>query len=204
MIAGNATAKSRRWQFTSAAMAASLLINICLATAANAQIYTPELGGRGGGHFEDSCKTGDYLIGLDYTAGKALNTITPVCIAENNGKWSGKEYRRHTWGQPAGELGGGLVPKLRPYRGTRCKRNQFVTALHVWWDKFGIVHHIKVFCHNVARNSEFTVTTVNQGGEPNHDGSSPCPKTFFAVAMVGRYGALIDRIGLKCLGLSAK
>jgi hypothetical protein len=190
----------------SVAMAASLLVSVSLATGATAQIHTPELGGKGGGPFELKCKRTDnhqdYLIGFDYTAGKALNSITPFCIAEEKGKWSGQEYKVGSRGQPAEELGGGLVPKLRPYRGVRCKRNQFVTALHVWWDKFGIVHHVKVFCHNAARTSEFTVSTVNQGGEPNHDGSSPCPKGFFAVDMVGRYGALIDRIGLVCLGLS--
>jgi hypothetical protein len=187
------------------AMAVSLLISVSLASGANAQIHTPELGGGGGGHFELDCKKTDghqdYLIGLDYTAGKALNSITPFCIAEKDGKWSGQEYKIGSRGQPAEELGGGLTPHLRPYRGVRCKRNQFVTALHVWWDNFGIVHHIKVFCHNASRNSEYTVSTVNQGGEPSHDGSSPCPKSFFAVAMVGHSGALIDRIGLICLGI---
>jgi hypothetical protein len=186
----------------SVAMAASLVISVSLATTANAQIYTPELGGKGGGHFEDNCKTGDYLIGLRFSAGKALNAITPVCIAQKNGKWIDKEYPLHTWGQRAVDWVG--FYKLTGATGDpRCKRNQFVTALHVWWDKFGIVHHIKVFCHNVSRNSEYTFTTDNLGGEPSHDGSSPCPQSFFAVGMVGRYGALIDRIGLRCLGLSA-
>jgi hypothetical protein len=187
------------------AVATSLLMVGCLATRANAQIHTPELGGHGGGHFELNCKKTDghqdYLIGFDYTAGKAFNSVTPFCIAAKDGKWSGQEYKVGSRGQPAEELGGGLTPNLRPYRGVRCKRNQFVTALHVWWDKFGIVHHVKMFCHNSARTSEFTVSTVNQGGEPNHDDSSPCPTTFFAVAMAGRSGALIDRIGLICLGI---
>lgn len=185
----------------SVAMAASLLISVSLATGTNAEVYTPQLGGSGGAHFEDNCKTDDYLIGLDYSAGKALNQVTPVCTAQKNGKWIGGEYKRHLVGGERAVDQVGFYTLVGANGSPRCQHNQFVTALHVWWDKYGIVHHIKVFCHNVSRDSESTFTTDNLGGEPSHDGSSPCPKGFFAVGLVGHYGALIDRIGLKCLSL---
>lgn len=180
----------------SAAMAASLLISISLASGTNAQgVYTPELGGYGGAHFEDDCRTGDHLIGFNFTADKALNSIGPVCHPRNNEKWRGEPYGLRTWGKPPTGHEFHLADTVR------CKRDQFVTALHVWWDKYGIVHHVEIFCHNASRSSESTATTYTLGGEPSHNGSSPCQKGLLAVGMVGRYGALIDRIGLKYLPL---
>lgn len=184
-----------------AAMAAALLLGVSLATGARAEItYTNELGGKGGGHFEDSCNPGDFLVGFNWTAGKALNTVSPLCVVQKNGKWAGQPYRRRTWGQPAERIGGVAAPFINGSH--KCNPDQFVTALHVWWDKFGIVHHVEVFCHDVSRSKKYVYQTDTQGGEPSHDGSAPCPTRQFGIGIHGGYGALIDRIGLKCQTLA--
>lgn len=184
-----------------AVMVAATLLGVSLATGARAEItYTNEFGGKGGGHFEDNCNPGDFLIGFNWTAGKALNTVSPLCVVQKKGKWAGQPYHRRTWGQPAENIGGLTTPFMN---GThQCNPDQFVTALHVWWDKFGIVHHVQVFCHNVSRTKKVVYQTDNQGGEPSHDGSAPCPTGQFGIGLHGGYGALIDRIGLKCQTLA--
>ena len=186
-----------------AVMAAAALLGVGLATGARAEItYTNELGGKGGGHFEDSCKPGDFLVGFHWTAGKALNTVSPLCVVQKNGKWAGQPYHLHTWGQPAERIGGITAPFTTGDVRDQCSHDQFVTALHVWWDRFGIVHHVEVFCHNVSRSKKDVYKTDDRWGQPSHDGSAPCPKGQFGIGMHGGYGALIDRIGLKCQTLA--
>jgi len=185
-------------------------IAMSLATRADAEIpstTTAEIGGTGGVHFDVSCKKPeDFLIGFDYSSGKALNFIIPVCHAQKNGKWTqAKEYRLlPPIGGPAAIDTSSPVAIFPTFGVTpqvpRCTTDHFVTALHVWWDHFGDVHHIEVFCHDLSRKSETTFYTVNQGGQPNQDHSAPCPTNFFAMGLIGAGSSstLVNRLGLRC------
>src|ERR1700744_698087 len=77
------------------ALPIALLVGLATgARAANPITTTAEIGGTGGMHYDWSCKPGDFLIGFNYSSGKALNNIVPVCHAQRNGKWtSDKEYK---------------------------------------------------------------------------------------------------------------
>jgi hypothetical protein len=144
------------------------------------------------------CKNGHYLIGVNFTAGKALNTVQPLCVATKSGLWSGAEEELKVRGGAAA-TGSAYFAVRGP---TECPRDQYVTALHVWWDRFGDVHHVRIFCHNASRSSKFTGQTVNAGGEPNQDDSSPCPKGLFANALTGATSNLVNRLGLRCAQLT--
>jgi hypothetical protein len=186
------------------AATALLLAVVTLGTVANAQVLTPEQGGSGGLHFARDCKKpGEYLIGFNASAGKALNAIQPICMPQKSGMWDGSEYANGNFGGLNAQIiGGGVFGAFGVENQPRCKRDHFVTAIHVYWDPMGAVHHIKIFCHNASRSQESVVETNTQGGEPNHDASSPCPKTLFAIGVSGGAGDLITRLGLKCIGLS--
>jgi hypothetical protein len=176
------------------ASAISFGTGLCL-PAGTAQAQTANstaLGGSGGASFEDKCKPGDFLVGFDYVAGKALNVVTPVCVSIANGVWRGSPYKLHKWGKWDFNGHFGIGNPLR------CPANQYVTSLHVWWDKYGIVHHFRMQCHNVARDKDYKDTTETAGGEFSAEGTSACTKGMFAIGAHGGYGALVDRIGLVC------
>lgn len=182
-------------RFAIAAIGSALTLG--LVGSASAEInYTNALGGAGGSPFEVSCNSGDFLIGINYTAGKALNVVAPMCTPIRNAVWTGKIYEKRERGSWNFNGHFGVSGPAQ------CPVNQYITALHVWWDKFGIVHHVEIFCHDVTRQSKQTIFTASAGGEPSHDGSAPCPRGSFAIGLIGGYGALIDRIGLKCQTLA--
>jgi hypothetical protein len=82
--------------------------------------------GPGGGPFEDPCRGTDVLIGFNFTASKAMNTIAGVCQAQNNGVLGGAVYGLNTHGElPDGILLGGgpfpLSPSAAPHAAQLAK-----------------------------------------------------------------------------------
>jgi hypothetical protein len=168
------------------------LLTLGLTGEISAKTYTAEKGGYGGGHYEVVCNSNDYLVGFGYNAGKALDNVTPLCRSVKNEKWSGNTYKRKLVG---GATTGG------PFMATGtvvCEKDQFVTSLHVWWDGYGIVHHLQVNCHSFDRKKEFSGQTGNHGGAPEHNAGTSCLNGQFAIGIAGRSGALVDKIGLVC------
>jgi hypothetical protein len=47
--------------------------------------YRVEVHGGGGGPFDDLCNGSDVLIGFNYTAGTAMNTVAGVCQPQRDG-----------------------------------------------------------------------------------------------------------------------
>jgi hypothetical protein len=168
------------------------LLSLVTAGEVGAEERSPVKGGHGGGNFSDPCAKGFLLVGFGFRGGKALDRMTPYCKSVQNGKWSGSKFdERAPRGQenPDGPFTRGTV---------LCDRDQFVTSLHVWWDHFGIVHHIRVNCHSLDRKKESKAASWNTGGEPSQDEPTACPTGMFATGMYGRSGALIDAVGLIC------
>src|ERR1700753_1281357 len=117
------------------ALPIALLVGLATgARAANPITTTAEIGGPGGMHYDHSCKEGDFLIGFNYSSGKALNNIIPVCHAQRNGKWtSDKEYplTQVLGGANAQNTDSGFPAKFGQADIPRCKQDRFVTAIHV-------------------------------------------------------------------------
>lgn len=178
--------------------AAAVLLGLTVAGEALANgAYPDPLGGNGGAPFEDKCQPGDYLIGFDYWSGKALNGIQPKCSVLRNGRWAGAPYSGKMWGSsPTSQVGFFTIDAVD--RSVTCPRDQFVTSFHVFWDKFGIVHHVRMNCHSQDRTEKSSFTTENEGGEGQNDRGVSCPIGMLAFGVRGRYGYLIDAIGPIC------
>ena len=120
---------------------------LAFVTAASAQFtYSKQVGGPGGGAFEDTCHGGDLLVGFNYTAGKALNTTAPVCQAvDQQGRLTGNVYGLEHLGSccrsTSAYASAGAV---------RCPDGEAVEGLHVFVDKFGEVHHVRATCYPLA------------------------------------------------------
>lgn len=173
------------------------MLSLPLASEGSAKTDTPGLGGGGGAPFKDVCQRAGadgFLVGIDYRAGKALDAIQAKCSqVNNNGEWLGKGWGEKWWGTNSNPHVAFGIGEAR-----FCDKNQYVTSLHVWWDGNGIVHHIRVNCHSFDRKKKSSLTTSTGGGVPTRDDATSCPTGEFAVGIRGRYGSMVDRIGLVC------
>ena len=194
---------SRRVNWAAIALIPVALSLVMRADAAPSSTTTLEFGGTGGIHFDVKCQANDFLIGFEYSSGKALNFIVPVCHAQKNGKWtSAKEYRLlPAIGGPAAlSTSGPFFPKSPNLAVPRCAQDQYITAIHIWWDDLNNIHHLEVFCHTHDRKMETKFLTGNQGGEPHHDHDAACLTDYFAIGFIGSASSstLVNRLGLRC------
>ena len=182
---------STRWALALAGLGLAMLA-ASVAPGSAQDSYTYGMGGPGGALFDDPCQDGDVLVGFNYTSGKAMNSIAPVCQTVRDGHIVGHDYGLNTWGKAAAGYDGAYV--------LRCPPDMAVYAMHVWWDKNGIVHHVRAQCHVLAGNvaGVYLKQTITFGGEASQDGVTKCPPGAFAIGMTGYYGALVDKLGLKC------
>ncbi len=174
-------------------LAAALLIFSVVSAYAQV-INAPQVGGTGGGPFDDACKPGDVLVGFNVSNGKAMNLFAAVCRAQNKGVLVGNDYGLRTWGHEDEDV---IHLGLHP----RCQADSAITAMQVWVNKFQELDSIAATCTPLRFNSFGAPPlqrTSPMGGQAIRNGVSPCPKGTFAVGVTGRSGALVDSIGLKC------
>lgn len=181
----------RRWLLTFCTL---LAIGSALPGAAfGANLLSKVIGGPGGAVFADYCRLNDLMIGFNYTAGKALNTFAAVCQSQKNGVLTGTAYGGRTWGAAAENGVEGDV---------RCPGGQAVRGLSVFLDNNQDIHHLRTTCGPLLPNtgqSVYLPATRTVGGQAVPTSSSAgCPSGSIAVGVQGRYGALIDAIGLIC------
>ncbi len=75
--------------------------------------------------------------------------------------------------------------------------NSLVTAMRVFVDKFQILSKIDLTCTNLRTNATSTLYGRTDGG-PVSDQSFRCNSDEVSVGFYGRYGQMIDQIGLLC------
>ena len=171
----------------------ALLILSCF--AADAQVINvPQVGGPGGGPFDDPCKPTDVLIGFNVSNGKAMDLFAAVCQAQTNGVPVGANYGLHTWGKEDSD-----IPHL--FLKPRCPAGSAITQLQVWVNTFQELDSVAATCAPLRPNSgglSSLQRTLPMGGKAVRDGVSACPPGMFAVGVTGRSGALVDSVGLKC------
>lgn len=163
-----------------------------LAPAAAQTFRTNEVGGPGGAAFSDLCRAGDVLIGINFNAGKALNTIGPVCSPAKNGGIVGQPYGLHTWGTPSEDF--------FPHGGSVwCYPNMAIQSLKVNVDGNDNVRSFYISCRNMATGEVVldSRTSVSSGITVRTD-VAPCGSGTIATGVIGGHGALIDRLGLIC------
>jgi hypothetical protein len=198
------------------AATAAALIAVSMTTGASAErksFSTAEIGGKGSGtKYGWSCNGTDFMVGFDYSSGKALNNIIPVCQPQRSGKWtSDKQYHltQVLGGGNAKDISGPLPSAkfgIDPCGGSkscsdtpRCAKDTFIDSIHVWWDQNGDVHHVQAFCHDSSHHSENSFVTLNQGGQPNSTEKVVCSSEYpYAIGLRGTYSSLVLRMGLLC------
>ncbi|MBN9306671.1 MULTISPECIES: SH3 domain-containing protein [unclassified Devosia] len=168
-----------------------------LAPAAAQTFRTNEVGGPGGAAFSDSCGAGDVLIGINFRAGKALNTIGPVCSPAQGGNIVGTPYGLHTWGTSPK-----ATDAFSPFAladAAWCPTGMAVQSLKVGVDGHDDVRGFSISCRNMA-TGEIKLDANNSyaGGVTARIGVAPCGSGTIATGVIGGHGALIDRLGLIC------
>lgn len=173
-----------------------------LAPATAQTFRTNEVGGPGGAAFSDSCRAGDVLIGLNYQAGKALNTIGPVCSQSSQGHVVGLPYGLHTCGNTTGDFDtDDLTYYARePVGSAWCSPDMVVQSIKVFVDGNQNVRRFEVSCRNMA-TGEIQLEADRSyaiGGVDVRQDVAPCGSGTIATGVTGGHGALIDRLGLIC------
>lgn len=166
---------------------------------ASAEITTAmQVGGQGGGPFEDICNGNDVMIGYNVITGKSINTFAAVCQAQNHGVLVGANYGLRTWGKNDNP---GVGAPHHVMFTNRCPGGSAISQMHIWVNKFNELDSVSATCSPLLPNT-VGATTINQtltnGGEGFLNDLSTCPQGTVAVGVTGRSGALVDALGLQC------
>jgi hypothetical protein len=153
------------------------------------------LGGGGGAEFRQNCRPNDVIIGFRFQSGTALDSITALCAGLNPERtrvvtesYSGREY---------GGLGG--KPQF-----LLCKGHHAVRHLHVYMDNNKIVNHFRFTCQRLGSGEWHDAVPANIGGRSVGDVRFSCGEGEWATGIYGRYGALVDQLGLQCDKIAAE
>lgn len=142
-------------------------------------------GGGGGGAFRTTSEPGGQVVGFDAVYTNVLIRIAPVCGDR-------RKSPTDTYGRPW--IGGTVRGDGRQ---ARCKLDEVVTILHVFWDKTPLVTRIGLTCWN-TRNNALKNVMPGTGGEPVGNKRLICPRGEVATGIYGRAGSAIDQLGLIC------
>lgn len=147
------------------------------------------LGGGGGSEFRQTCRPNDVVIGFDIQSGTALDSIAAVCAGLNSER---TEIDTNSYSEfPRGGLGGKAQI-------LRCKHNYAVRHLHIYMDNFKIVNHIRFTCQALGSGEWHDVVPKDIAGQSVGDVRFSCGEGEWATGVYGRYGSLVDQLGLQC------
>lgn len=154
----------------------------------------------GGGDFLDRCDDGWVLRGLNYTAGRDLNSIGVVCSPLVDGHIQDQVQGMGTWGIPASSSQVGLF-KIRPITASVwCPKDTVVVKIWVEISRVNLVHRFSLTCRNMITRADVTTSSSEtDGGEGAYSGTLDCGGGAVANGMIGKYGSMVDGLGLHCL-----
>ena len=150
------------------------------------------LGGGDGEAFREPCPEDWALTGVTVTMGENMNSISPVCSAPNPGD-----------DDDTTQLGTYGYAKDRPGVAS-CYPNP-VLGMEVSTSAANVVHHLQLTCGSPDGETHLAIITTADGAGPLTPGGTAqrtertdCPPGAFAVGLYGRYGQLVDAVGLMC------
>ena len=153
---------------------------------------SPAAGGTGGAHFEQSCKLGEVMVGVQVLFGSWIDGIAVRCIQVNpDGSWSGNvdDFFR------TGGVNNGVTVTTQD-----CPRNSavFEMAGRADWyiDRLGFRCRPLETATTVSGTSDKIGPFGGNGGEPF--GPHDCPSSLAATGLQGNSGDYIDRLQLRC------
>jgi hypothetical protein len=174
------------------------LLIMSVSSACAQIVNAPQVGGTGGGGFDDVCRSGSVMVGYNMIIGKSVITFAAVCQAQTNGVLVGANYGGRTFGRNDGPgVGGTPHVMVTP----RCPGGTAISGMHIWVNKFNELDSVSGTCTPLLSNTVKGATiqqTGTQGGEGYSNDSSNCPAGMIAVGITIRSGALVDALGLKC------
>ena len=182
----------------------------CVTMSAGVYAQTIIVGGPGGGNFDDRCPEGAFLVGVVTDAGNDLNRITPICQVFVNGHTVGPTFNLRTWGntvpQAVGGTGIGAVFVAGPGP-TTCPADMAVQGMQVQVSKVKLVHAVALRCRNPNAH-DYVITPYNGSAQGNgasaYEAPVDCGGGAIANGLIGRYGSLVDALGLSCKVLVAQ
>ncbi|NTS33421.1 hypothetical protein HQ945_19375 [Phyllobacterium sp. BT25] len=167
------------------------LIFFALTTVAHGASQTTQVGGSGGSPFKILCPPNHVLIGFNMRTGSALDAIAPAC---KRLKADGTTLMPISNPGATGGNGG------HSNRVNCMGANTFVARLNVFVDRFEIVNHIEIQCRTLANSAPSGVFRPQEGigGQAVRSFTVECQTGHIPNGIIGRSGALIDRLGLHC------
>lgn len=168
-----------------------------LSAVAHAQMgMTTIVGGDGGGYFAGRCSDDNYLVGLNWTGGKDVVTIGEICQPFRNGHTDGPATGPQTFGGKPNSEGSGQA---------RCPSDMAVQAITVEVSNANLVHGFTLTCRNPLKHDYRSSSRGGPiAGATNHTVSADCGGGAMAIGIIGRAGATVDALGLRCWVLEAQ
>ena len=180
-------------------IAVAMLISSAIAAYAQSDDYRVIVTGPGGAAFDDVCRGTDVLVGFNYTAYDAVNTISGVCETQDNGITTGVIYTLATHGlQPSS----GSPPYVRfGIEGSlRCPGAMAIHEMTVSLDKYNEVQGIDGICAGLVSSDTRSPTHISatSDGTAATNKHIACSSGDIAHGLIGQSGTQIDGVGLQC------
>jgi hypothetical protein len=176
----------------------AMLVSFVVAACAQSDDYRVVWSGPGGAPFYDLCRGSDVLIGFNYTAGSALNSIAGVCESQDNGITTGQIYGLYTRGIP--EHGSGF--RFGIGAAPRCPGAMAIHEMTVSLDKNGDVQAIDAICAVLVPSDTRAPTHIfaitNGTAVTNKTHHIACSSGDIAHGLIGQSGTLINGVGMQC------
>jgi hypothetical protein len=161
---------------------------------------TAALGAANGPSFNLRCNDGDALIGLNYSAGKALGRIVAICNSVGKKKTDGAQYDAGSAGTfAAGQGGGALGTHFAEGGPLVCPNRLVIRKFHVFLDDFNAVYRVAAACSEAyGGGSDGSFATGTQGGQSTHGDDIECPPGEVATGVFGHASNIVYQMGLRC------
>jgi hypothetical protein len=176
-----------------------IVLGCALPASAQTEDYRVIATGPGGASFDDLCHGSDVLIGFNYTAYDALNTIAGVCETQDNGITTGVSYGLNTHGT-AVDHGGGLSVRFGIEAAPRCPGAMAIHEMTVSLDKYNEVQGIDAICAGLVSSDTRSPTHIyaQTDGTAVTNKHITCNSGDIAHGLIGQSGPLINGVGLQC------
>ena len=149
-----------------------------------------------GSYYRDTCRPGDFMVGMKAEAAKDLNQIAALCQPFTGTKPSGDTYELNTEGRHAEVDGVDSAP--------RCDAGDVVTGIRIDNSHAGTVHRFKLRCSVPGTDETYlTAWSSTRGGQGGDVRDGNCSAHGAGAGVAGGSNSLIDRLELMCMGAQA-
>lgn len=186
------------------------IIIMAAATTAHAQAvwHTISIGGDGGVDMgvsdQNMCGENQFLTGLVSVGGKDMNSVAAVCqLFDANGRWNGPDHPLRTWGDPNISNRNALTDVARCPQDTAAARIVVRVGANIVHAAALICRHINAYDYVGTPYANWD-SSDSDGVTQRPEAVATCGDQALAVGIVGRYGSMVDSLGLLCRVVATK